>query len=204
MVYPTVKITNSMNTNIWQGTHIRLRAFEPTDWETHFIWDQDSEMERQLYHINFPRSKEATRRWAEKEAAKEPEGDNFFFVIENLSGEQVGIISTHESSARNGTFSYGVAIRKEHQRKGYASEAILLVLRYYFQELRYQKVTPPVFSFNEASIRLHERLGFQQEGRFRRMIFTQGQYFDEIFFGMTAEEFTSKHLNSEGTLNEKM
>lgn len=91
------------------------------------------------------------------------------------------------------SFSYGVAIRNEHQRKSYASEAIILVLRYYFQELRYQKVTTPVFSFNEASRRLHEQLGFQQEGRLRRKIFTRGQYFDEIVFGMTMEEFTEKY-----------
>lgn len=183
-----------MNTNIWQGKLIRLRAFESTDWETHYHWDQDSEMERQLYFITFPRSKEASQRWAEKEAAKEPEHDNFFFEIENLSGEQVGIISTHYCNSRHGTFSYGVAIRSEHQRKRYASEAIFLLLRYYFQELRYQKVFAPVYSFNDASLRLHEQLGFQQEGRLRRKIFTRGQYYDEVVFGMTAEEFAEKYV----------
>jgi RimJ/RimL family protein N-acetyltransferase len=180
----------SEHTNTWQGNLVRLRAFEASDWEIHYHWDQDSKMERQLYNITFPRSQEATRRWAEKEAAKVPQDDNFFFEIENLTGEQVGIISIHDCSTRHGTFSYGVAIRSEHQRKGYASEAIILVLRYYFQELRYQKVTTPVFSFNEASLSLHEQLGFQQEGRVRRKIFTRGQYFDEIVFGMTVEEFT--------------
>ena len=184
-----------MHTNIWTGTLIKLRAFEASDWETHFYWDQDSEMQRLLDRIHFPRSKEVTKRWAETTAAKEPEGDTFFFEIENLSGEQVGIISTHACNPRTGTFSYGVAIRQEHRHKGYASEAILLVLRYYFQELRYQKVTAQVFSFNEASISLHQHLGFQEEGRLRRMLFTKGQFHDELIFGLTAEEFAQLHAS---------
>jgi RimJ/RimL family protein N-acetyltransferase len=80
-------------------------------------------------------------------------------------------------------------------RKGYASEAILLVLRYYFLELGYQKVTATVYSFNTPSISLHERLGFQPEGRVRRTVYTQGQHFDELIFGMTREEFEAQHLS---------
>ena len=87
-------------------------------------------------------------------------------------------------------------IRREHQRRGYASEAIALVLRYYFQELRYQKASVRAYSFNEPSIRLHERLGFQLEGRLRREVYTEGRYFDVLVFGMTAEEFAARASGS--------
>ncbi|MCI0578583.1 MAG: GNAT family N-acetyltransferase [Chloroflexi bacterium] len=63
------------------------------------------------------------------------------------------------------------------------------MLGYYFRELRYQKVTVPVYADNAASIRLHEKLGFQREGVHRRMFFTQGRFVDVIRFGMTVEEF---------------
>lgn len=39
---------------------VRLRAIEPTDRETYFSWDQDSEQARHLYAVPFPRSREAT------------------------------------------------------------------------------------------------------------------------------------------------
>lgn len=42
---------------------------------------------------------------------------------------------------------------------------------------------------------LHERLGFRLEGELRRMAFTEGQYFDEWVFGMTAEEFTARYAD---------
>jgi RimJ/RimL family protein N-acetyltransferase len=42
---------------------------------------------------------------------------------------------------------------------------------------------------NEASIRLHRALGFLEEGRRRRNLFFDGQYHDDILFGLTREEF---------------
>jgi hypothetical protein len=50
-----------------------------------------------------------------------------------------------------------------------------------------------VYSFNDASIRLHESLGFQREGRWRRMGYSEGQYFDHLFYGLTVEEFAANH-----------
>jgi RimJ/RimL family protein N-acetyltransferase len=84
-------------------------------------------------------------------------------------------------------------VAEEHRHKGYASEAVFLILRYYFQERRYQKVNAMVDEFNEASLRLHRSLGFQQEGQLRRMAFTGGRYYDQLVFGMTREEFEQLH-----------
>ncbi len=183
-----------MNNRIWEGRRVRLRAVEPEDWEIHYAWDQDTDAARRAYEIHFPQSKAAVRQQTEQAALYRPPDDAFDFRIENLAGEMVGSLNTHHCNPRCGTFSYGVAIRTEHQRQGYASEAILLVLRYFFRELRYQKVTIDAYSFNEPSIRLHEHLGFALEGRLRRMGFTDGAYYDWLIFGLTVEEFTEKHL----------
>ena len=180
----------------WEGSRVRLRAVEPDDWQTFFDWNRDSDGARSSYHVPFPRSAEAARRWAAETALRQPEGDVFRWVVENLAGEMVGSINTHSCDPRNGTFGYGITIRREYQRRGYASEAITLVLRYYFQELRYQKASVRVYSFNEPSIRLHERLGFQLEGRLRREIYTEGRYFDVLAFGMTAGEFAARATGS--------
>ena len=175
--------------NTWQGTRVRLRAVEPADAETHFLWNQDSEMPRGLDYVWPPASRESVRRWAERTATEPPKGDELNFEIEDLEGTVVGNLCTHHCDRRTGCLSYGVAIRREHQCKGYASEAIFLVLRYFFEELRYQKVTVQVYSFNTPSIRLHERLGFQLEGRLRRTVYTHGRHYDELVYGMTVEEF---------------
>ena len=180
---------NMNHHNIWQGERVRLRAVEPEDWKVFNQWDLDTETARDCYWIPFPKSQEAARKWALDLSLEAPKGDVFRFVIENLEGEFVGTINTHDCVPRNGTFSYGLAIRREYQRQGYASEAIRLVLSYFFIELRYQKCNVGVYDFNEASIRLHESLGFQHEGRVRRSYFTGGKYYDFINLGITREEY---------------
>ena len=178
--------------SFWQGQKVRLRAIEPSDWETYFAWNQDDEQARALYFIPFPQSQEAVKHFAEKEALREPDADNFRFVVENNEREVVGDITVNHCDQRNGTFSWVVNMKQGQRRKGYAAEALLLVLRYYFQELRYQKITVSIYSFNDPSIKLHENLGFQQEGRVRRAIYTKGQYFDVLLYGLTKEEFVEK------------
>ncbi len=182
-----------MSTNLWQGRRVRLRAVEPADSTVFAEWNLDSDVARRLYSVPFPQSHEATRRWAEKLAAQAPDHDQFFFVIETLGGTFAGSISTHNCDARNGTLEYGLAVRREHQRQGYASEAILLLLRYYFDTLRYQKATAHIYAFNEPSIRLHVRLGYQLEGRLRGMIYVEGAFHDELVYGMTAAELGARH-----------
>jgi RimJ/RimL family protein N-acetyltransferase len=178
--------------NIFEGKLVRLRAVEATDWENHAVWDRDTETARRSYEIPFPQSTLSTRQWAEREAQNHGESDVFRFQIETLDGVQVGTINTNACDLRCGTFRYGLAIMGEYQRKGYASEAIRLLLRYYFQERRYQKCTVNIYSFNEPSQKLHESLGFTLEGRIRRMIYTGGEFHDELYYGITKEEFEAQ------------
>ncbi len=180
----------------WQGRGIRLRALQPGDAAAFFEWNRDSDMNRHLDFVWPPGSLESQRRWAEKTATQEPNNDKYFLVIEAPEGKVAGAISTHECDRRTGTFRYGVAVRREHQRRGYASAAILLVLRYFFEELRYQKVTVNIHANNPACIRLHEQLGYQLEGRLRRMAFTGGQLWDELHMGMTVEEFQARYAGA--------
>lgn len=179
--------------NFWNGEKVRLRGIEPSDAEFFFQANFDSERARFLDFVWPPASLSSVQAWAERLSKQPFEKDVFFWVIEDRNGLPVGSISTYNCHTRNGTFAYGVDVVTNQRRKGFASEAILLVLRYYFDELRYQKVTVPVHSNNTASILLHEQLGFQQEGVHRRMVYTQGQHFDEIWFGMTIEEFHTRH-----------
>ncbi len=179
--------------NYWENDHIRLRGLESTDAETFYAWNADSEMAQNLDFLWPPASLAGVKNWIDGRIKQGAENDEIHCVIETISGDFVGIINSHHCNSRTGSFQYGVAIHRDHQRKGYATEAICLFVRYFFEELRYQKVTVEIFSFNEASIRLHEALGFQHEGRLRRTLFTNGRYYDQLFYGMTKEEFEEKH-----------
>jgi RimJ/RimL family protein N-acetyltransferase len=179
--------------NFWETDAIRLRAVEPSDAEVFYRWNLDSERARYLDFVWPPTSLASVRAWVEEQAKKKLENGCFFWLIETCERIPVGTIATQNCEPVSGTFSYGVDVSAEHRRRGCASAAIRLVMHWYFNHLRYQKVTVHVHSDNTASLRLHEALGFQQEGRLRRMVFQNGQYLDQIFFGMTAEEFRARY-----------
>jgi len=178
-----------MNEDYWQGERVRLRGVEMRDAETFAAWEHDGEAERRLDEIHFPLTIERIQAWIATLTAEEPRDDAYHWMIENRTGQTVGVIFTYTCNRHNGTFRYGVEIGREHWGQGFATEAICLILRYYFRELRYQKVTVGVYAFNEGSVKLHEKLGFQQEGRMRRMIYSNGEYHDEYILGMLREEF---------------
>lgn len=178
-----------MNFNFWQGDFVRLRSVEVEDWKNFFQWNKDTYFEQTTDGVTFPQSQEALKKWTADFALAEPKNDEYRWVIENREGEFVGTFNTHTCNPRHGTFQYGLAIQREYWRRGYATEAIRIVLRYFFDELRYQKANVHIYDFNQGSVELHRRLGFQEEGRLRRMGYSQGQYYDWILMGLTREEF---------------
>src|SRR5579863_7060611 len=96
--------------------------------------------------------------------------------------------------------AYGIGVGPEHKGNGYAAEAVLLVMRFMFDERRFQKCEARVYDYNAASISLHRKLGFTEEGRLRRHLFLAGEYRDELMFGMTVEEFRELYPKLKSTL----
>jgi RimJ/RimL family protein N-acetyltransferase len=132
--------------------------------------------------------------WATRKSTAGFDAQEFHYQMEALdSGELVGGIATHHCDARVGLVSYGLWVFDAHRGKGYASEAVCLVLRYYFQELRYQKANIEVYEINAGSRALHESLGFTLEGRRRRSVYRRGEYSDMLQYGITVEEFRARH-----------
>jgi RimJ/RimL family protein N-acetyltransferase len=177
--------------NFWRGQTIRLRVIEQKDLDELLtsLEELDTELERYEDAIGFPLSREAERENLQKLAKQVGENDFLFCLIEDRQGQTVGYINSFDCVRRDGTFKYAIAIKHRFWRKGYGREAVMILLRYFFRELRYQKCTALVYSFNERSIRFHEALGFKFEGRLRNMHYTNGEYFDELYFGLTVAEW---------------
>jgi RimJ/RimL family protein N-acetyltransferase len=181
-------------TSIWTGRAVRLRAIEPDDWPAFQRFEEHSADMRHAGMIHPPRSTAGMRQWAQERATEEPKNDLFWLAIESLEERVVvGSMSTGNVDYRTGRFNYGIAIGHDHQRRGYASDAIVLLLGYMFGERRFHKCEAQVYAFNEASIGLHGKMGFQVEGRLRDHEFFAGRHHDLVIMGQTAEEFTTRH-----------
>jgi RimJ/RimL family protein N-acetyltransferase len=177
----------------WQGEKVRLRPLRIEDAEQSFVDSLDSPARQFLQlGIELPTSLELQKASLEKYVGCKDANGVIVFAIESLAGVNVGGISLHSRDEKNGLFSFGIIVGRDHRRNGYAEEAVRILLKYGFWERRYQKCNSACAHTNEGSIALHHKLGFVEEGRRRRQVFFNGQYHDDILFGMTREEFDAQ------------
>lgn len=185
---------SSMKVSYWRGEKIRLRAAKSED--IHIFENLDDDILKNLDSIAFPRTNQQIEEWInEISQGASTDSDDFYWIAEDTSNNVVGTIEVSDCDAKNGTFDYAITVFPSHRGKGYAKDMILTILKHYFFELRYQKATICIYSFNASSIALHKKLRFVEEGRLRNMIYTNGTFYDEVYFGMTKDEFTKIHCN---------
>lgn len=175
----------------WQGDRVRLRPMHVDD---ALLWLEEEQSDSVAVHflnygMTLPKSENDAQKFAARYAEFNSRDERIMFSIETLDGELVGGINIHSMDTKNGTFETGSRIYSHYRGQGYGFEAKLLVLRYAFYEMRFQKYNIRCIETNAAMISHAQRLGCQQEGRIRRHIYTQGQYHDELIFGLTREEF---------------
>lgn len=182
-----------MAANAFEGELVRLRGVEPGDWEVFATWDMDSEAQRAGWRIFPPQGSEAAKEWAREASATRPEGDVFRLVIETLDGTAVGMLNTHNTDAVHRHFAYGIAVGRAHWGHGYAADALRVLFRYMFRERGYHKANGWIYGTNERSIRMHEKFGMVREGQIRENHFANGVFEDEIWMGMTVDEFFAKY-----------
>jgi RimJ/RimL family protein N-acetyltransferase len=177
----------------WKGDKVSLRPLRIEDAEQGFIDSLDSPSRVLLQlGIELPTSVEALKSFMEKYADCKDVNGIIIFRIETHAGDSVGGASLHSRNQKNGTFGFGINVRREHRRNGYAEDAVRILLRYGFQERRFQKCNSACVAINEASIQLHKKLGFVEEGRRRRNFFFHGAFHDDVLFGLTREEFEAQ------------
>ena len=90
------------------------------------------------------------------------------------------------------SFSIPLFLLPEHRGRGYARRALALLLDYAFNERRLHKWQASVLADNAPSIALHASFGCVEEGRFRAQIFHSGTWHDELWYGLTEDEWRGR------------
>lgn len=78
--------------------------------------------------------------------------------------KEVGCIDLFEFDERNRKAGIGILISKHHRNKGYASEALSLLIKYGFETLFLQKIFCSISEDNTASMKLFQKQKFQITG----------------------------------------
>ena len=107
-----------------------------------------------------------------------------FFVFEkDRPLKVVGTVSFRDIRyAYSNSAVLGYKIDSEYRNMGYATEAIDAGLRIIKSELEVRRVEATVLPDNYASIRVLEKLGFEQEGLHREKIWIEGEWRDHYLY----------------------
>ena len=172
---------------MFQGSLVRLRAFESDDLNANhtFVNDYDT-LRSMLSGIPFPASLSDEQQWLSHQTSY-TRGE-YQFAVENLAGELVGRCGVIHLDWKNRVGEVAIMIGAPYRGRGYGREAMALLCRFCFREMNLHRLKVSVFAFNEAAIRCYEANGFVREGLLRQEIFRDGAYRDVVIMGLMEGE----------------
>lgn len=109
------------------------------------------------------------------------EDNSILAIIKKDNDELLGNISFSKIDYHNRNAEIGLFIGEEVNRhQGFGTEALKLMLDYGFNQLNFHAITLMVLSFNEKAIECYKKLGFQEVGRVKEVVFYHKVYYDRI------------------------
>lgn len=162
------------------GKRIYLRPLTLEDSDMLIAWRNK---ERVL--SNFIRqeqiNKEGHEKWFAKMVAT---GEVIEFVIcEIESDTPVGCVYLQNIEWEHNKAEEGVFLGEESALgKGYAKEAVQLILEYGFQKKSLHKIVARVLPHNAASMHMHEAAGYQKEAYLKDEVLIGEKYFDLVVY----------------------
>ena len=167
---------------MYEGNRIRLRAFERRDVDANHAFVNDYETVRSMLSgIPFPSSMEDEYRWVDQQSSYSR--GEYQFAIEDYEGSLVGRCGLTRVDWKNSVAELAIMIGTPYRRRGYGLEAMEVLCRFCFDEMNLHKLKVSVLGFNQAAIKLYEKVGFVQEGVLRQEVFRAGSYQDVVLMG---------------------
>ena len=181
----------------WQNNMIRLRPSTMDDWREPYynLFDNEARFLLQS-EIELPFDEQiAEQRWKKSLEDGFDKNGRIRLTIETLDGINIGGLNLNSIDERNGTFSIGMQINREYRGKGYGTSAMMVLLDYAFNERRLHKYQGHIIEGNIASEKMLQKLGCVKEGIIRGTTYHKGKYWNEIHYGLFAEEFNDRIRN---------
>lgn len=108
------------------------------------------------------------------------------FVDGSFAGE-INVNSIHRGAHQSAYVGYWIDERLAGQ--GYMPEAVVVVLRFCFEQLLLHRVQISIIPRNVASRRVVEKLGLRSEGVAERYLEINGVWEDHVRYAITSEEW---------------
>lgn len=178
-----------------KGKRVSLKGLSASDVKE--LYENAKDREICLYTtLPYPYKYEHAERFVKIARRKLKAGEeyNLGIYLNGSEGKETLIgmmgLMRFKESARQAEIGYWLG--KRFWGEGYAGEALELMLEFGFKKLKLLKIYAKVMHPNVASSKLLERNGFTLEGRLRKMIKKNGQWMDDLCYGLLREEWESR------------
>jgi RimJ/RimL family protein N-acetyltransferase len=161
-----------------EGKIVNLRVVEKEDLPLLHEWDDNPA------RGEFEQLTEQTK--ADLERLYDTLKDSQWFFIEKKDGTKIGNIA-HLLSA--GEVEVGYFVVLDERKKGYATEAIMIMVDYLFLSKDIERIQAKADPENIASCKALEKAGFKREGILRKTFFSRGKWKDDCMFSILREEW---------------
>lgn len=115
-----------------------------------------------------------------------------YCIFHKLDQRIAGDCGLHFLAGEPDQAEIGITVRREYQGQGLAREALTLAFDYLFRLLRKHRIIASIDPANSASRRLMERMGMRQEAHFRKSLFLDGRWADDVIYAILEEEWITQ------------
>jgi len=162
-----------------KGEHIYLRALEPEDLEFLFRVENDMQL-WQLSNTQTPYSRYVLKQYLDNAHKDIFEVKQLRLVICKHDTSPIGLIDVFDFDPKNKRAGLGIVIPSLNDReKGFAKEALHILVNYCFNILQLHQVYANIEAHNIASLNLFKGCGFQIVGLKKDWNFNDDSYIDE-------------------------
>jgi [ribosomal protein S5]-alanine N-acetyltransferase len=177
------------------GNDVYLRPVERADIDRGWHdWVNDPFVTHGLQGY-FPTSREGIESYYE---ASKPPHAALFAICMKEDDTYIGNARLGEFDWINRVCIYGRLLgNRDYQGHGYGTEVLILLLRYGFHILGFNRIWSAAVSANKVSLASNDRVGMLREGIQRQSIFKNGEFVDGVVLAMLREGFDEKHGSPE-------
>ncbi len=171
------------------GTRITLRQIRKRDAESIQKHAHDKLVSRYMTCLPFPYKIEHALLWIKNcHRVNRTKTDIMWGIQDNTTGEIIGGIGLHHINYQHKNAETGYWIGRKYWRLGLMTEAVKLVLKYAFKELKLIRVYAVCMHPNTASMGVLIKVGFTKDSIQRKACYKNRHWYDIHGFGILKEE----------------
>jgi RimJ/RimL family protein N-acetyltransferase len=172
------------------GRRVVLRRLAVSDADSITEHIKDKAIIKWLLVVPYPYRRKDAVRFINSRRNERRTGKSFTFGISLKTSEEViGVIDLSDIDWEDKKAEIGYWIGKRFWGRGLITEAINLMARFGFRELKLNKIYARVFEGNLASMKALEKNRFRHEGILRDEIFKYRRWIDEYYYGLLKSEY---------------